>query len=92
MDALPLDNGTDLLDALLRYKGMDLAGFVLTFASLLMLGNKQRAGFLVGCVASVAWAGFSVQAESIPTLTANGVFLVMNLRGYLRWSKAGAGA
>jgi hypothetical protein len=76
------------MDDLLRYHGTDWAGFALTLASLHLLGNRRKSGFLLGCAASLAWAGFSIQAESLPTLTANGVFLLMNLRGYLRWTAA----
>lgn len=73
------------MDDLFRYQGADILGFVLTFWSLQLLGSHKRSGFLVGCVSSVAWAWFSVQAESTPTLCANGVFLCMNLRGWWRW-------
>ena len=73
------------MDDLLRYNGADWAGFGLTLVSLHMLGDHRRAGFLLGAVASVAWALFSVQAESTPTLIANGVFLALNLRGWAKW-------
>ena len=73
------------MDDLFRYNGADWTGFALTLASLHMLGDHRRAGFLLGAAASVAWAAFSVQAESTPTLIANCVFLTLNLRGWAKW-------
>jgi len=71
-----------------RYHGTDIAGFVLTFISLQLLGSKRRSGFLVGAASGVCWGAFSYLAESLPTLVANGVFLLMNLRGWWRWRHA----
>jgi len=73
------------MDDLLRYHGADWCGFALTLVSLHLLGNHRRAGFLFGAASSVAWAAFSVQAESSATLLANFVFCGMNLRGWLKW-------
>jgi hypothetical protein len=72
---------------ILRYHGLDWAGFAVTLLSLHLLGNQRRGGFLLGMVASVAWAGFSVLAESLPTLTANSVFFFMHLRAYVKWGR-----
>jgi len=77
------------MDDLLRYNGADWAGFALTLVSLHMLGDHRRAGFLLGAVASVVWAVFAVQTGSTATLVANGVFLVLNLRGWAKWSPRG---
>ena len=73
------------MDDLLRYNGADWTGFALTLCSLHLLGDHKRVGFLLGAAASVAWALFSWQAESTPTLIANGVFLTLNLRGWSKW-------
>ena len=80
------------MDDLLRYNGADWTGFALTLISLHMLGDHRRTGFLLGAAASVAWAAFSVQAESTPTLIANGVFLILNLRGWKKWRPQTQGA
>ncbi len=76
---------------LLRYHGADIAGFVLTFVSLLLLGDQRRSGFLVGAFGSVAWVWFGAQTGSLPTLVANCVFLLLGLRGFVRWRR-GAGS
>ena len=73
------------MDDLLRYNGADWTGFALTLGSLYLLGDHRRVGFLLGAVASVAWAAFSIQAESTPTLIANIVFFTLNLRGWAKW-------
>ncbi len=73
------------MDDLLRYNGADWTGFVLTLLSLHMLGDQKRAGFVLGAVACVAWAAFSVQAGSTATLIANIAFLGLNVRGWAKW-------
>jgi hypothetical protein len=75
------------MDDLLRYHGADWCGFALTLASLHLLGNHRRSGFLLGAASSIAWAAFSVQAESSATLLANVVFCGMNLRGWAKWRR-----
>ena len=73
---------------LTKYFGADILGFALTLVSLHLLGNHRRSGFLFGAIASLAWGVFSVLAESVPTITANAVFLGMNLRGYAKWGRS----
>lgn len=76
------------MDDPFKYQGADMVGFALTFVSLHLLGNRKRAGFLIGAAASVAWGIFSYMAESPATLTANVVFGFMNLRGFVKWTPA----
>ena len=73
------------MDDPLRYFGADWTGFALTLASLYMLGNHRRSGFLLGAASSVAWLVFSVLAGSTATVIANCVFFGMNLRGWAKW-------
>lgn len=70
-----------------QYYGADWIGMFATFFSLYLLGEKKRVGFIFGCVAAIAWLVFSYFAGSIPGAIANGVFAVLNLRGYFRWGK-----
>ena len=74
------------MDELWNYRGLDVVGFVLSFASIHLLARKSRNGFLAGAVASVAWAVVSVMARSWPMLVANIVFGLMHLNGYRRWT------
>ena len=73
------------MDDITKYLGTDIAGFILTFVSLHLLGARKRVGFLVGATSSISWGAFSWMAESSPTFVANCVFCAMNLRGYFKW-------
>jgi hypothetical protein len=76
------------LGELWNYHGLDILGFVLSFASIHLLARKHRGGFLAGAVASVAWSVVSVLAQSTPMLVANIVFGLMHLNGFRRWAAA----
>lgn len=75
------------MDDLLAYYGVDWLGIGLTMASLHLLGSKRRSGFVLGVMASAVWGVFSVMAGSTPTLAANCIFLGMNARGFLKWTR-----
>jgi hypothetical protein len=78
------------MDALTAYHGTDWLGVVLTLASLYRLGAGRRDGFLYGAAGNVAWGVFALLAGSLPTFGANGAFLLLNLRGYVRWRGSSA--
>jgi len=75
-----------------QYHGIDWIVTLTVFAGLFLLGDRKRAGFIVGMISSAFAFAFSFQIESI----ANGVTAVMlfflYLRGYLKWRRADAPA
>lgn len=75
-----------MLDLALRYYGFDWAAMVFTFMTIYRLGHHKRDGFIYGLAANVCWMVFGVMAQSIANPIANTIFLVLNLRGYRRWS------
>ena len=59
----------------------------LTFGSIYWIGERRRMGFILGIVGNLFWFAFGYFADSPATLVANVVILLLNLRGYLKWSE-----
>jgi hypothetical protein len=76
-----------MTDILLSYYGVDWTAMVMTFFSLYYLGEKRRAGFVFGVLASISWLTFGVLAGSIANVIANVIFITLNIRGYINWQK-----
>ena len=76
-----------MLDLILRHYGVDWLAMVLTFVSLVRLGDHKRDGFIWGFLSTVAWAVFNVLVFSVAGVIANIVFFYLNLRGWLRWNR-----
>ncbi|MDJ0920105.1 MAG: nicotinamide mononucleotide transporter [Henriciella sp.] len=74
-----------LFELATKYYGTDWAAMFFTFAQLYLLGNGKRAGFIFGILATISWASFGIMAGSVANPIANFIFLVMNLRGLLKW-------
>ena len=68
-----------------KYYGTDWAAMLFTFGQLYLLGNGKRSGFVFGIFATITWAAFGIMAGSIANPLANTVFLIMNIRGFVKW-------
>ena len=68
-----------------NYYGCDWAAMVFTFASLYLLGNKVRAGFLLGVVANFFWFGYGFMTDSIANMLCSTVIVLLQLRGWRNW-------
>ncbi len=55
------------------------------------LAKHRRWGFLVGIVGGVGWIAFGIITQSIPSIIANVLFIIINARGFLRWKDKGQG-
>lgn len=75
------------MDILLSYYGVDWTAMVMIFFSLYYLGEKRRAGFVFGVLASISWLTFGILAGSVANVIANVIFITLNIRGYLNWQK-----
>ena len=69
-----------------QYYGTDWIATIGTIIYLYMIGNKQRAGFLVGIVSNIFWFIFGLIANSFPNLLAQVLFIWLNIRAYRKWS------
>lgn len=75
------------MNEILQYGGVDWAAMVITFVAIYLLGNKRREGFACMIAANLFWVVFGVLAKSYAMIVANIGFAVMNVRGYMKWSR-----
>ena len=71
-----------------QYFGVDWLAMCLTFLAIYLLGSKSRFGFVVMMLGNLCWAAIGIWAHSEAMLLANIGFLVMNVRGFTRWSSS----
>jgi hypothetical protein len=69
-----------------NHYGLDWIAMGATFLAIYSLGNKQRGGFGLMMLGNLCWIGVGLSAASVAMSLANCVFLIMNLRGLVRWS------
>jgi len=70
----------------LKYFGVDWLAMSLTFLAIYLLGNKSRNGFSLMMGGNACWVVIGLLSGSVAMVLANVVFLVMNLRAWLKWS------
>lgn len=70
---------------LTQYYATDWLAMGTTMIWLYMMGNKQRLGFIFSIMASVFWLLFGWLNHSIASVLANSMFIVLNIRGYIKW-------
>lgn len=74
---------------LFKFYGVDWALFILIVTHLWMLGNKWRAAFFFGIVASIFGFVLGLMIGSVANTTMNIVFAAMHIRAYYKWSSHG---
>lgn len=74
------------------YYFIDWVAMALSLLAVYLLGHKNQFGFVSFMVSNVLWVIVGVLANSVGIWAGNLVFLGLNLRGYLRWRRAGDGA
>ena len=71
----------------LKYYSFDWAAMVFTFASLYLLGNKVRTGFLLGVLANFFWFGYGYMTDSIANMMCSTVIVLLQVRGWRNWGR-----
>ncbi len=74
-----------------EYYGIDWLAMILTFSGIYFLGNKERKGFIAMMLGNASWILIGILASSMAMIVANVVFIVMYLRGLLKWQKSQEG-
>ncbi len=72
----------------LKFYGFDWAAMVFTFASLYLLGNKVRTGFLLGVLANFFWFGYGYMTDSIANMMCSTVIVLLQVRGWRNWGRS----
>lgn len=72
----------------LRYWGLDWLAMALSLFSVYLLGNKNRIGFLVFAAANSTWIFLGLTwMTSLGIAVGNTIFLFMNIRGFVNWTR-----
>lgn len=85
MDAL-INSLKEFLDVT-RYYGTDWAAVICTGIYLWRIGDKKRDGFLWGGAGNVFFIALNMLISSAPGVVFNAIFLVLNLRAWVRWKQ-----
>jgi hypothetical protein len=75
------------MEDILKYYGIDWFGMVATLLAVWFLGNKNRYGFISFIISNLAWIAVGFFAVSHAIVIGNAIFLVINIRGFLKWKK-----
>jgi len=77
------------MDILLKYYGLDWLAMASSLLAVYLIGNKNRIGFISYILANGLWIYLGIfRMQSFGISIGNMFFLIMNLRGYLKWKKA----
>ena len=71
----------------LKFYGFDWAAMVFTFASLYLLGNKMRSGFLLGVLANFFWFSYGFMTDSIANMACSTMIVLLQVRGWRNWGR-----
>jgi nicotinamide riboside transporter PnuC len=77
-----------LFENLGKFYYVDWLAMITNFLSLYYLGDKKWYGFAIGACAALLWAIFSFMAGSLASVIANIIFIILNIRGLVKWRKA----
>lgn len=76
------------MDDFLRYWGLDWLAMALSLLSVYLLGNRNRAGFLLFAASNSTWIFLGLTwMTSLGIAVGNTIFLFMNIRGFVNWRK-----
>ena len=74
-----------------KYYGLDWAAMVLSVIAMVLLGNKMKWGFVFFMTANITWIALGILLlNSWAIAIGNAIFLITNLRGFIKWNKQGA--
>lgn len=69
------------------YYGIDWLATFCGLTAVLLLGNKNKIGFLVFMIASASWVTFGLIVGSWAIVFGSTIFFFMHLRGFLKWRR-----
>ena len=75
------------MESLLQYKGVDWAAMVFAVFSLYYISKHRKCGFVFGIGCSVCWLIFGILAHSIPSIIANAIYVVFQIKGWRDWKE-----
>ena len=76
----------------MKLHGLDWLAMVLSLLALMLLGKRNRFGFISFMVANVSWIAAGILLNNLAICIGNLAFLIYNLRGFTVWSREAAGS
>jgi hypothetical protein len=76
-----------MLELLFKYYGIDWTAIFTMFLFMYYIGSKKRFAFIFGIISSAAWVIFAIMAQSVASIIANSVMILLNIRGYFYWKQ-----
>lgn len=70
-----------------RHNALDIGAAVTGMVGIWRLGSKHQDGFLWGTASCVFWVLFNLRVDSPPGVVFNAVWIILNVRGLLKWAK-----
>lgn len=71
----------------MKLYGLDWFAMLLTLLSLVLIGNKNRLGFVSFMVANLSWIAVACLLGNLAIGIGNLAFFVYNLRGFKEWGR-----
>lgn len=71
----------------MKLHGLDWLAMVLSLLALILLGRRNRFGFISFMVANVSWIAAGILLNNLAICIGNLAFLGYNLRGFIAWSR-----
>lgn len=74
-------------DFLTNYYGIDILAMALTFIGLILIGNKNKFGFIFALLGNSIWIVLGFWIGSFGLLFANLVLIIIYIRNFIKWNK-----
>jgi uncharacterized membrane protein SpoIIM required for sporulation len=71
----------------MKLYGLDWLAMVLSLLALMLLGKRNRFGFVSFMVANVSWIAAGILLGNLAICIGNLAFMAYNLRGFIEWSR-----
>lgn len=76
------------MEILFKYYGLDWISIFLNLMAVIQLGNKSKWGFVIFVAANLLWIIIGITLlQSYAIAFGNSIFLVTNIRGFIKWQR-----
>jgi nicotinamide riboside transporter PnuC len=73
-----------------KFYGLDWIAMSLSLLAVYLLGNRNKLGFVSFIISNAIWVYVGYLTGSYAIAIGNFIFLLMNLRGWIRWKREAA--
>ncbi|MFA5326435.1 MAG: hypothetical protein WC384_01460 [Prolixibacteraceae bacterium] len=79
------------MEILFKYYGLDWISIFLNLMAVIQLGNKSKWGFVIFIAANLFWIAIGITLlQSYAIAFGNSIFLITNIRGFIKWHRQDA--